>query len=381
MEAMSIEVDHVDFNAAAPAGYPEHIPTELHYSFPDTLTIITTYRCNAACTECCFECNPKVRGRLSLASMKQFIDQAVAEFPGLKLVAFSGGECFLLKQDLYAAIAHAHRRSLRTRCVTNGFWGKTQKFCLAAVRQLVHAGIDEINISTGRDHQQWIPVKSVIRAAQTLVENGIVTLVTVEMDVPGSECLQRLANDPDIRGLLRQPELFRLQCNSWMPFHETSQMRRELDDKSELRSGCRQLFHNVTLTPKGELAACCGLTMEHIPEMKLGRLPASAPMAARYYGQFEDFLKIWIYVDGPYTIITRLFGDAAQEDLKDVVHICQACAILHQHPEIRARLQQRYMEFVPDVMSRFYLKQSIDAHPAHVGNKSVHQPPEKERSV
>ncbi len=378
---MLIEADHVPLNAVEPAGFPEHMPAEMRYSSPDTMTIITTYRCNAACIECCFECTPKVRGRLSLASMQRHIDQAVTEFPGLKLIVFSGGECFLLKRDLYAAIAHAHQHSLLTRCVTNGFWGKTKKLCDETVRQLVQAGITEINISTGLDHQEWVPVQSVIRAAQTLVDSGIFTLVTVEKDTADSECLQLLVDDPEIRQIRQRPDLFRLQCNSWMPFHDTSQWRGDINDKRELISGCKQLFHNITLTPKEELSACCGLTMEHIPEMKLGTLPATESMAARYYSQFEDFLKIWINVDGPYTIITRLFGEAAHEDLKGVVHICQACAILHKNPEIRARIQQRYMEFVPDVMSRFYLKQSIDAQSMQVHHQPVQQLPEKERSI
>ena len=313
--------------------------------------------------------------------MEQYIDQAINEFPGLKLVVFSGGECFLLKQDLLAAIAYAHRRSLRTRCVTNGFWGKTQNTCREVVRQLVHAGIDEINISTGHDHQEWIPVQSVIRAAKMLVENIIITVVVIEIDAPGSECLQQFMDDPDIRHLLQQPELFRLQCNSWMPFLETSSVRRDLQDKSELLGGCKQLFHNVTITPKGELAACCGLTLEHIPEMKLGRLSTKMLMADQYYDQLKDFLKIWINVDGPYTIIQRLFGDAVHEDLQDIVHICQACVILHQHPEIRARIQQRYMEFIPEVMSRFYLQKSIDSHQTSNVRNPVLEPPEKERSI
>ncbi|MDP6416686.1 MAG: radical SAM protein, partial [Gammaproteobacteria bacterium] len=261
------------------------------------------------------------------------------------------------------------------------FWGKTQNTCLEVVRQLVPAGIDEINISTGRDHQEWIPVQSVIRAAKMLVENNIVTVVVVEIDAPGSECLQQLMDKPDIRHLLQRPILFRLQSNSWMPFRETSPARRDLQDKSELLSGCKQLFHNVTLTPRGELAACCGLTFEHIPEMKLGKQPVTIPMAAKYYDQLKDFLKIWIKVDGPYTIIRRLFGDAVQDDLQDVVHICQACAILHQHPEIRVRMQQRYMEFMPEVMSRFYLQQSINSHQASFVCSSVLKPPEKEGSI
>ena len=336
-------------------------PAEAEWSFPDTLTLITTYQCNAACADCCFECHPQARGRLTLAQMTSLISRANREFPGLRLVAFSGGECFLLKDDLYQAIAHAHALGLRTRCVTNGFWGKAEDTCLQTVQRLMAAGIDEINISTGLDHQQWVPVASVIRAARLLVRSKILTVVTVEMDAPDSHCLRDLAADPDIQRLTSQPALFRLQCNSWMPFHRVSRPRGELTDRSELQSGCRQIFHNVTLTPSAELSACCGLTMEHIPEMKLGDALQATSLAGLYYGQLDDFLKIWIHVDGPYTMIRRLLGEDAADLLHDVVHICQACAILHQDPVIRAAIRQRYTEFVPEIMSRFYMQQSINA--------------------
>lgn len=38
---------------------------------PDTLTVLVTYRCNAACEECCFESNPRVEGRLTLGEIKK----------------------------------------------------------------------------------------------------------------------------------------------------------------------------------------------------------------------------------------------------------------------------------------------------------------------
>lgn len=357
---MQADIEFSEMGQKPASCLSEHMPADMHHSFPDTLTLITTYQCNAACVDCCFECNPGVQGRLSLDAMTGYIDQAARDFQGLKLVVFSGGECFLLKKDLFRAIEHADRLSLRTRCVSNGFWGSTERFCRRTVNRLVAAGIDEVNLSTGRDHQQWIPAESVIRAARMLVENSIVTVVTVEMDARDNRCLKELMADPEIRRLIKQPDLFRLQCNSWMPFHEVSVRRGDLKDLSELRSGCKQLFRNVTVTPKGELSACCGLTMEHIPEMKLGKVSSGSALAGTYYRQLEDFLKIWIHVDGPYKIITRLFGEGAAEDLKDVVHICQACAILHKHPGIRQRLEQRYREFVPEIMSRFYLQQSIE---------------------
>ena len=329
--------------------------------YPDTLTLITTYQCNAACADCCFECNPQVSGRLSLVEMTSLISRAHQEFPGLRLVAFTGGECFLLKDDLFCAIEHAHKLGLRTRCVTNGFWGRSDESCNRTVGRLLDAGIDEINISTGIDHQQWVPAESVVRAARKLVGNRILTVVTVEMDATDSHCLRDLASHPEIQQLMGHPELFRLQCNSWMRFRHSSPKRGELQDLGELKGGCRQIFHNVTLTPAGELSACCGLTMEHIPEMKLGDAVNTTSLARLYFSQLEDFLKIWIHVDGPYTIIRRLLGRDATELLSDVVHICQACVILHQHPGIRAAVAEHYAEFVPEIMSRFYMQQSLDA--------------------
>ncbi len=351
-------------------GLPEHIPQEYSAVWPDTLTLITTYTCNAACTECCFGCNPKIQGRLSLQSMLSHIDEAHAGFPALKLVVFTGGECFLLKQDLFSAIYHAHQLGLLTRCVTNGFWGKTATKCQQTVQHLVSAGINEINISTGLDHEEWVPLDSVVKAATALVEGGVFTLITIEADTADSNCRQRILGYPEIRSLLQQPNLFRVQSNSWMPFTVDHQPRTNIINRSELTEGCRQLFHNAVVTPSQELSACCGLTLEHIPEMKIGISGDGGSLTEHYYRQYEDFLKIWLSVEGPYTIMKRLMVDEADDEMGEklaaAVHICQACVILHQHPKIRQLLQQRYREFVPEIMSRFYLEQAMQVQQAQL---------------
>ena len=137
-------------------------------SLPHTITILCTYQCTAACKQCCFESSPRVKGRLSLKTILDRISEAKSSFPGLRLVVFSGGEAFILKEDLYAAIAHATSLGLMTRIVTNGSWGKTSISAAAAVEKLIAAGITEINISTGLDHLEWVPLESVANAALAL---------------------------------------------------------------------------------------------------------------------------------------------------------------------------------------------------------------------
>jgi Radical SAM superfamily len=323
---------------------------------PRSLTIIPTYRCTAQCAQCCFESNPTLSHRLSLETIKSRIDDAVNSFPDLEVVVFSGGEVFLLKDDLYAAISHAVSYGKRTRCVTNASWGKRGPHAAEVAERLINAGISEINISTGLDHQKWIPFTSIENASSALVKAGINTLVTIEADSKDSYCLYTALHSTIITELLRDyPLLFSLQSNSWMPFHSEYDERGSGSGLAALTGGCTQLFGNVVVNPYDELAACCGLTFEHIPELKLGKL-SKRTMQLLYEESFDDFLKIWIHIDGPGTIIRKLFGDNADDHYSNIRHICEACAVLHKDERLRNALKDRYKEFVPEVMARWYAR-------------------------
>ncbi len=325
-------------------------------NFPHTLTILGTYQCTAACTQCCFESSPKVTGRLTRAQILSRISEAKVQFKGLKLVVFSGGEAFLLKEDLYASVAHASSLGLYTRIVSNGSWAKSVEHALSVATKLRTAGITEINISTGVDHQEWVPLASVVNAAFALMKTGIPVLITVEADSDTSDCLKQLAAHPVIRDGLRTKTL-RLQGNSWMPFHADAEKREVPDVRKELRTGCKQIFESLVVTPHDNLSACCGLTLEHIPEMRLGKNDGTN-MSTLYASQRDDFLKYWIYMDGPYSIIERLTGPAKDKYLGDVVHICQACAILHKTPALRTLMADNFEKYVPEVLSRFAISQA-----------------------
>jgi hypothetical protein len=290
---------------------------------PHTLTVLCTYQCTAACAQCCFESSPKVQGRLSLETILARITEAKESFSSLSLVVFSGGEAFLLKDDLYASIAHSTALGMMTRVVTNGSWGKTHASASSVVKKLVAAGITEINISTGLDHLQWVPQSSVANAALALCEKGVRTLVTVEADTPNSDCHASLASNPLILKALRSGGL-QLQSNSWMAFSEGAEQRKRSVEESQLNSGCAQIFGNIVVTPHDNLSACCGLTLEHIPELRLGK-NTGQNMRELYASQFDDFLKFWIHVEGPAQIVKRVMGSRACDLLADVTHICQAC--------------------------------------------------------
>jgi hypothetical protein len=326
-------------------------------SLYQSITFITTYQCTAACKECCFESSPTLdSGKLTFEFMKGVMDEAIKTLPSLKLVVFSGGECFMLKDQLFKTIAHATHNGLHTRCVTNGYWGKTPASAARNAARLRDAGISEMNISTGMDHQEWVPLQSVVNCAEALLRENIFTLVTIEKDTAQSTCWETAH---DALKALREahPAKLRIICNSWMPFHKDAVQR--ADQRAyNVDKGCDQLFSNLVITPYKMLSACCGLTYEHIPEMRMG-LVGAKPLGGFVTDIAEDFLKIWIHMDGPKEIVRKITGKPANELMDGTVHICQACAILHQNEPFRKALQARYQEFLPEVVGRFLLRKAI----------------------
>lgn len=84
---------------------------------PKSITVLCTYQCTAACKQCCFESSPAIKGGLEGEVIRARISEAKNEFHELGLVVFSGGEAFLLKEELTRSVAHATALGLKTRIV------------------------------------------------------------------------------------------------------------------------------------------------------------------------------------------------------------------------------------------------------------------------
>jgi hypothetical protein len=326
---------------------------------PKSITLLPTYRCTAACEQCCFGSNPNVVERMSLEEMLAVVDEAVASFPALRLLVVSGGECYMLGDDLMRVIERAHAKGLLVRTVTNGFWGKSKNAARRVAQRAADAGLTEANFSTGRDHAKFVPIESVINAATSCVEAGIFTLVTVEQDASDSSIYAQISQNAEIQRINRNQKYFQLRVNSWMQFTREHVQRGDASSRNSTDAPCAQLYENMVITPKKNASSCCGLTFEYIPEMKLGRWP-DLSLRELYEQQASDFLKMWIHVDGPISIVKKVAPERAHL-LQDSEHICQACARMFHDQQIRRAIRERYMEHIPEVLTKFKFKRELDA--------------------
>jgi hypothetical protein len=320
------------------------------------LSILGTYRCTAACEHCCFDSNPLHKQQLSLDQITSFIDEAT-HFRSLKVVVFSGGECFLLGDDLNKAIEFAVSKGLKTRCVTNGYWAQSIEAGRKRLESLKESGLTELNISTGDHHQQFVDEETVVNAVQLGTELGIPTVVMVELQLQRRVTAETLMRNSRFRELRQKnPEVIVLE-SPWMPTEFSQQIsQRKIQflnhDTLPSRHGCDSIFSTIVLTPYKKLGFCCGLSRERLPELNVDLENDSLFNLLTIAGR--DFIKIWLFVDGPEKIIAWAASKNPEIDWENhYAHHCHACLAVFDDPKVRTTIKRYYGERVDDVLLRY----------------------------
>lgn len=339
--------------ATPPATFPRS------YIHPWTLTILGTYKCTAQCKDCCFDSNPWLTERLSLHDILAFIEEG-SQYPSVQSVVFSGGECFLLGEDLVRAVEFATSRGLKTRCVTNGYWAKSLQHGRRRLQQLKDAGLCELNISTGDYHQQWVTEEAIVNAACLGVELKLEnTLIMVELQKERRVTAALLLENPQLRALAQNHAAnhFRIIESPWMPMdtREIIDQPREMlltRENVHSRHGCKSVLGTIVVTPERKIGFCCGLSRELIPELNIEWGENSLPELLQKAG--KEFMKIWLFVDGPERILAWAASKNPQIDWEGrYAHHCHACLALFQDSLVCDTIVENYRERVDDVLMRY----------------------------
>lgn len=154
-----------------------------------SFAIHVTYTCPLSCAHCCFSSSPQNRDRLHFDHIAATID----EIPeGIRLIAFTGGEPFLLGDALVNLVRRASGKGAKTRIVTSAYWAKSDRSCEKRLRPLVDAGLDELSVSWDDFHEKFVDFANVRNAwtgAKRLgLDVGISTVQPRTANGPPSEC-------------------------------------------------------------------------------------------------------------------------------------------------------------------------------------------------
>lgn len=324
--------------------------------------IVATFKCTAQCRECCFECSPNIEERLSLEDIKAFIDE-ICKFKNIQILVWSGGECFLLGEDLRKGIEYANRKGVSSRCVTNGYWATTLEKAKDELRILKHLGLKELNLSTGDDHQEFVPLENILNAIVAGAQLHIVTVVAIETSATAKFKADDLKMHPFFIEQIEKKKLskyVKIMNAVWVSFHSDRIFEYDEDSKEYRNSqGCNTLFDSICIAPDKTILGCCGLCVEHIPELALGKFDGKN-LGEKYEEQKEDFIKIWLAVEGPHAIIDQVKRWCPLIEIPKFHHMCQACAYIYQSKDIQKVIVEHYYEMYEEIRDRFAAKQLLE---------------------
>lgn len=326
---------------------------------PLMMSFVTTNKCTASCNNCCFDCGPQREDRLQAHEMISYIDQATSTYPSIKLLVISGGECFTLGKDLNAVVKHGAIKGLIVRIVTNSYWAKSFKVAYLKLFDLKRAGLKELNISTGDEHQEFIPYEYIVNSIIASIKLSLEIVVNVESSSISKFSAKDIYSDYRIKKYSTHPQL-KIVNGSWIAFKKSTAELRKIEEESSKTNAfstiltqkrCDGLFNSINIDCYHQLNACCGLTLNYIPYLKLGELKNNS-IKKLYEQQFNDFLKIWLFVDGPKKILQYCLKKRGLGVEIENVHLCQMCIEVFKEDNINV-IKNNITNLQTDVFLKF----------------------------
>jgi organic radical activating enzyme len=180
-----------------------------------------------------------------------------------------GGEPLLYPEVVYAIHKEATRMEIPVRdVITNGYWSRKSGEIEKIADNLAKSGVTEVSISVDAFHQEFVPLKIVKQAAESLLRAGIVRIswnpcwvVSKDHDNPYNRktraILKELKKDLPIAesgGNIAQPEGRALSwLKDFLP-HKTSMPKERCGDMPYTeRLNC---VKTLCVEPDGKVAVC-----------------------------------------------------------------------------------------------------------------------------
>jgi hypothetical protein len=329
-----------------------------------TLSIMLTYRCTAECKDCGTFSSPRDQHAVPLPVVLGAIREARSL--GFGNVVFTGGEATLRWGDLLEGIRCARSHGFPARLVTNGHWAAVEHDACALVAELIGAGLDEINFSTGTEHLRFISAETLARACVATLSAGMRT--TLMFELHGEGVTQRKDIEAKIRAMVsadRYAKLFSVIESPWMPvkWHRPSGTAPEtLTNLANVhtRPGCDSILQTYVVQGDAKLAACCGLGMRGIRELHVGSALQPAFLRRGVEAAEDDWLKMALRFLGPEKILAWAASiDPTIEWENLYAHRCHACIRLYQDDDVRGVIRDHFDALKPEIVATAYIDSQL----------------------
>lgn len=288
---------------------------------PTSFAIHMTYACPLSCAHCCFSSNPKNTDRLSAKTIIGSIRRLNRD--DISLVAFTGGEPFLLGETLVSAVREASKMGFTTRIVTSAYFGKHKQNALKRLTALKEAGLDELSISWDDYHERFVEFECIANVYGLAKSLGISTAINIVQSAQSSWTESRIRKELGLPvdsddTICESP----LNLNGRAMIDLTEAGRRQ----ERFLGPCPYVLTGPTLSAKKKLLACCGVIPE-TGELTIDDDYSPENLDERIDAASRSPLLNWLYLRGPYAVMEYI-GEKYDLQIPEKSMIggnCEAC--------------------------------------------------------
>lgn len=324
---------------------------------PKILTLVVTHKCTASCSSCCFGCSPHRLEIMSDQEIKTYIDLSLKEFPSIDVIVFTGGEIFILGLNRIVNILRyiKSKHNKIVRFVSNGFWADSISIAKNNIEILSDAGLDELSISTGDVHLKHVRLQNILNIIYVHENSSLLKNLSIAIEEHPNTKFGKTHLEKILSLLYQSSYKTYIYSSPWILLDNKKNIIRNIEtisSGSKKGFGCRNLYKGLQISPTGQVLACCGFAAEYSPLLKLGSFLEHKDKINSYLQeQYYDFLKLWLFVDGPRLIFQDLTGLTA----KDTLHDCEVCLHILSNANLLKKLALQSVEKVKSILFKYYM--------------------------
>ena len=313
--------------------------------------LVMTQQCPVGCRHCLSPRTTQVPDLPALETHQAWIAQ-VSQVDHCKSIIITGGEPFLYFQRLLQVVEACRTQVLRPTVFTSAYWATSGEIAAGKLKQLAHAGLTGITVSTDEYHQERVPLANVSRVLHAAKECGMSCKVALTHLPRGRSAAQVKRH---LRSELGQRTLDGVQIEAGaivksgracdLVFPETR-------PPEQLKLVCNAL--GPVIQPDGTVASCCRAPLPSTSPLMIGDLNAEdfQPIYQRFLSHpIIPFIQTW----GLLEMLERLINEGLATGLEGYrdareEEICELCqAILSEPAHVSFFAEQFH---VPEVKKR-----------------------------
>jgi len=249
-----------------------------------SIALSVTFQCNIKCRHCGLSCSPDEKDWMSMDEIYMLTNQA--DKAGCVGVVLTGGEPTLIKhEDLLSYFRYVKKETQiqNIRIVTNGHWAKTYEKAYQILKEWKEAGLDELNVSCGEYHQEFVPINNIANAYKAGKDlNYRTVLLAGEFIKSDSAKLTPYDFEEKLGERIRQVnELSHFTTNYWgidckaaiNVGRGSEYIKKEYIPKEQfenLKNACDHLINSISFQADGKVEACCAVMVRDHPVLTIG---------------------------------------------------------------------------------------------------------------